>query len=117
MKFFPKEYFLFQGFAISLRRGVFSTGVMCALTDAILKNRLLKLSQNKKGRKNLRYPTKKQSFFLEKDCFLSGTSNFYGPSYFETTLMKIFCCQNGTNVNKQTHQQPLSFNLTIQLGR
>ena len=28
-----------------------------------------KPSQNKKSQKNLKYPTKKQSFFLEKDCF------------------------------------------------
>ena len=31
----------------------------------------------------MRYPTKKQSFFL---AFLSGTSNFFGPSYFEMAL-------------------------------
>ena len=36
----------------------------------------IKWFQNKKGQKNLRYPTKKQSFSKEKDCFFSGTSNF-----------------------------------------
>ena len=42
---------------------------------------VLKLFQNKKGPKNLRYPTKKQSF---SKAFLSG--NFFGPSYFEAAL-------------------------------
>ena len=46
-----------------------------------------KAVSKKKGQKNLRYPTKKQSFYKEKDCFLSGTSNFFGPSYFETALV------------------------------
>ena len=35
----------------------------------------------------MRYPTKKQSFYNEKDCFLLGTSNFFAPSYFETALV------------------------------
>ena len=49
----------------------------------------LKSSQNKKGQKNLGYPTKKQSFSLEKDCFFVRyrTSNFFGPSYFEAPLV------------------------------
>ena len=42
--------------------------------------------QNKKDQKNLRYPTKKHG---KEDCFLLGTSNFYGPSYFETALPKL----------------------------
>ena len=37
----------------------------------------LKPLQNKKGQKNLRYLTKKQS------------SNFFGPSYFEMALIRI----------------------------
>ena len=42
---------------------------------------LLKPFQNKKGQKNLRDPTKKRT------AFLSGTSNFFGLSYFETALV------------------------------
>ena len=37
---------------------------------------VLKPLQIKKGQKNLRYPTKKQSF----------SSKFFGPSYFEAAL-------------------------------
>jgi hypothetical protein len=33
---------------------------------------LVKPYQNKKGQKYLRYPTKKQSFSLEKDWFFDG---------------------------------------------
>ena len=47
----------------------------------------LKLLQNKKGQKNLGYPTKKQSFYKQKKtAFLSGTPNLFGPSYFEAAL-------------------------------
>ena len=35
----------------------------------------------------MRYPTKKQSF-PKKYCFSSGTSNFFGPYYFETYTLK-----------------------------
>ena len=42
----------------------------------------LKSFQN--SQKYLRYPTKKQSF---SKAFLLGTSNFFGPSYFETVLV------------------------------
>ena len=49
--------------------------------------KILKPFQNKKGQKNLRYPTKKQSFCLEKDCFFVGYLKFFGPSYFETALL------------------------------
>ena len=38
-------------------------------------NRMLKLFQNKKGQKNLRDPTKKQSFFV-------GSLNFFWPFFF-----------------------------------
>ena len=34
------------------------------------------------------YPRKKQSFHKEKDCFFSGTPNFFGSSYFEGALEK-----------------------------
>ena len=37
-------------------------------------NSILKPLQNKKGRKNLGYPRKKQSFYKEKDCFVLGYS-------------------------------------------
>ena len=47
---------------------------------------VLKLFQNKKGPKNLRYPTKKQSFYKQKDCFFVEYLNFFVPSYLETTL-------------------------------
>ena len=50
---------------------------------------LLKPFQNKKGPKNLGYPKKKQSFYLEKDCFFSGTPNIFGPSYFEVALNHV----------------------------
>ena len=50
-------------------------------------SKFLKPFQNKKGQKKLRYPTKKQSFSKEKTAFLSGISIFFGPSYFETTLV------------------------------
>ena len=49
-------------------------------------NLMLKPLQTKKGQKRLWCLTRKQSFSLEKDCFLSGTSNFFGPSYFEMAL-------------------------------
>ena len=39
----------------------------------------LKLLQNKKGQKDLRYPTKKQSFSLKKDCFFVGYLKFFCP--------------------------------------
>ena len=44
---------------------------------------LVKPFQNKKGHKNLRYPTKSSPPF---HAFLLGTSNFFGPSYFEAAL-------------------------------
>ena len=44
-------------------------------------------NQNKEGQKNLRYPTKKQFFFKEKDCFFVGYLNFFGPCYFEMALV------------------------------
>ena len=47
----------------------------------------LKPLQNKKSQKNLRYPTKEQSFSLEKDCFFVGYLNFFWLSYFETALI------------------------------
>ena len=37
----------------------------------------LKPLQNKKGQKNLGYPTKKQSFYKEKDCIFVGYPNFF----------------------------------------
>ena len=42
----------------------------------------LKPSQNKKGQKNLGYPTKKQSFYKEKDCFFVGYPKFFWPFLF-----------------------------------
>ena len=50
---------------------------------------VLKPIQNKKGQKKLGYPRKKQSFYKEKDCFFSGTPNFFGYSYFEAALVEI----------------------------
>ena len=50
----------------------------------------LKPFQNKKDQTNLRYPTKKQFFFpLKRTAFLSGTSNVFGPSYFEMALIDL----------------------------
>ena len=49
----------------------------------------LKPSQNKKGQKNLGYPTKKQSFYKEKDCFFVGYPKFFGPSYIDLALVTI----------------------------
>ena len=42
----------------------------------------LKPFQNKKGQTNLRYPTKKQPFSLEKDCFFVGYLKFFWPFLF-----------------------------------
>ena len=49
---------------------------------------LLKPFQNKKGQKILRYPTKKQSFSLEKDCFFAGYPKIFLAllMYFEAAL-------------------------------
>ena len=46
------------------------------------KNYVLKPNQNKKGQKNLGYPTKKQSFYKEKDCFFVGYPKFFWPFLF-----------------------------------
>ena len=43
---------------------------------------VLKPFQNKKGQKNLRYPTKKQSFSKVKDCFFVGYLIFIWPFLF-----------------------------------
>ena len=59
---------------LKLRTASFNTAYLLAIF--FVKLQRLKPLQNKKGQKNLRYPTKKQSFSLEKDCFLSGTSSF-----------------------------------------
>ena len=48
---------------------------------------LLKPFQNKKGQKNFRYPTKKQSFSKKKDCLFVGYLKLFGSSYFETALV------------------------------
>ena len=48
----------------------------------ILTSLLIKPSQNKKGKKSLRYPTNKQSFSLEKDCFFVGYLKFFWPFLF-----------------------------------
>ena len=48
---------------------------------------IVKPFQNKKGQKSFRYPSKKQSSSLERTVFLLRTSNFFGPSYFETALV------------------------------
>ena len=45
---------------------------------------LLKPLQNKKGQKNLGYPTKNQSYI--RTAFLSGALSFFGPSCFEAAL-------------------------------
>ena len=45
--------------------------------------------QNKKCQKDLRYPTKKQTFLRKKTTFLSGTSKFFDPSYFDMALPKL----------------------------
>ena len=50
-----------------------------AMAQASGSDSSLKPFQNKKGQKHLRYPTKKQSFSLEKDCFLVGYLNFFWP--------------------------------------
>ena len=42
----------------------------------------LKPLQNKKGQKNLRYLTKKQTFTKEKDCFFVGYLKFVWPFLF-----------------------------------
>ena len=38
------------------------------------------------------YPTKKQSFYKEKDCFFVGYPKFFGPSYFEVALVYRAVC-------------------------
>ena len=57
------------------------------MTQVVGRNQLKPL-QNKKGQKNVGYPRKKQSFYLEKDCFFLGYPTFFGPSYFEVALPK-----------------------------
>ena len=47
----------------------------------------LKPLQNKKGQKNLGYPS---LFPYKRTAFFSGTPNFFGPSYFEATLVLFF---------------------------
>ena len=49
---------------------------------AIFSSFLLKSLQNKKGQKNLRYPTKKLSFSKEKDCFIVGYLKLFWPFLF-----------------------------------
>ena len=60
-------------------------------------NSALKPVQNKKGQKNLGYPTKKAVFFpYKRTAFLSGTPNFFGPSCFEAAL--VGCLQKITQI-------------------
>ena len=47
----------------------------------------LKPLQNKKGQKNLGYPKKSSLFPYKRTAFLSGTPNFFCPSYFEAALV------------------------------
>ena len=51
------------------------------IVKVVIKKGLTPL-QNKKSQKNLRYPTKEQSFSLEKDCFFVGYLNFFWPFLF-----------------------------------
>ena len=48
----------------------------------------LKLVQNKKDQKNMRYPTKKQSFSEEKDWFFVGNLEFFWPFLFWNDFSK-----------------------------
>ena len=57
------------------------------VTDFHLLKSLLKPVQNKKGQKDLGYPKKSSPFIWKKTAFFSGTSNFFGPSYFEVALV------------------------------
>ena len=50
---------------------------------------LLRLFQNKKGQKNLRYPTTKAVFFLRKGLLFFGYLKFFDPSYFEPALVDL----------------------------
>ena len=45
--------------------------------------------QNKKGQKNWGTREKSSPFIRKKTAFFSGTTNFFGPSYFEAALGKI----------------------------
>ena len=47
-----------------------------------LPSKELKPLQNKKGQKNLRYPTKKQPFAKKKDCFFVGYLKLFWPFLF-----------------------------------
>jgi hypothetical protein len=71
---------------------------------------LLKPFQNKKRQKNLRYPTKKQSFSKEKDCFFVGYLKFFGPTYFEVALLG--CESSYTQKSQELSEsfQAFSFN-------
>ena len=64
------------------------------IVKVVIKKGLTPL-QNKKSQKNLRYPTKEQSFSLEKDCFFVRYLIFFWPFLFwngfnnQNTLAKI----------------------------
>ena len=67
----------------------FHNKILVCIMDADKAQIFLKPLQNKKGQKNYGYPTKKQSFSREKDCFFVGYPNFFGRSYFEKALENI----------------------------
>ena len=79
--------FIFRPAIIFILAGFIKNLIKCFLNYVIFSESFLKPSQNKKGLKNLGYPTKKQSFSLEKDCFFVGYPKFFGPSYFEMALV------------------------------
>ena len=56
---------------------------------------LLKLLQNKKGQKNLGYPTKKQSFYIEKDCIFVGYPKWFWPFLFWSGFMTFLQLKEG----------------------
>ena len=69
----------------------------------------LKPFQNNKCQKNLRYPTKKQSFSLERDCFFVGYLKFFWPFLFWNGFNNLLLVRNfRTHLNLvRRHPPPL----------
>ena len=52
---------------------------------------LTKASSKQEGQKKFGVPDKKAVYFpYKRTAFLSGTPNFFGPSYFEAALAKSY---------------------------
>ena len=68
--------------AISTYNALETVQVPATTQSFVGKVYFLKPFQNKKGKKNLRYPLKKQSFSMEKDCFFVGCLKFFWSVLF-----------------------------------